>query len=373
MTDCNTDLREYQHGIDFIPLSNGLYYLFWASQGNPPSLQYEISGNWQSDIYVSIIDPGNPVVRPQVFTTETEAQEPVSAAITNDGHIMVINEDGWNTQNQVAERYGVYDNGLNGVKPYPQMVYDGGHSGHVRSVGNNFVAFWANNWIDGGGVCNLGSGDDVLAYTYDSSGNLLKKVNVAVSTQTRDWWPILAGSQTRAALIWQRYVDNQTYATLMISVLDVASGKLVADQVQLQTHIQYYTYSVEYIPAVDRFLVLGTYYGTGTGFAYLIDENGNITGSNLSLPSGIIRESQSVVSNQNGHAYVVQAKTPSGLMVLDVTASTITWAGTVEDPYLWEYAGVAGIFVAANKVYMVALSDKGLIPRIFTIPAIPSH
>ncbi len=58
-------------------------------------------------------------------------------------------------------------------------------------------------------------------------------------------------------------------------ILDPAKGVLVKDPVVLDDHITYYTYDVQYISAVDCFLVVGVR-DTGNGFAYLLDNDGNV-------------------------------------------------------------------------------------------------
>ncbi|MCM2349447.1 MAG: discoidin domain-containing protein [Bacteriovoracaceae bacterium] len=359
--NCSIDLREYQHGIDFVARPNGQYYLFWASQGNPPVAAV---GNWTHDIYVSSIDPANPVITPKIIITQAEAQEPASAAITDDGKIMISMEDGYKATNTIAQRYGVYDSNLVPVKAYPQMVYDGGHSGHVRAVGNQFVVFYADDWQDGGGVCDLGSGKDLAAVVYDSNGN--KQRSVSVVSGNRDWWPMLAGSKTRAALVWQRFVPNQTYSELMMAVLDPATGALTKTPVKLDTNVRYYHYTVSYLPQVDRFLILGSYI-SGTGFAYLLDNNGNLISQNTNLPRGIVREAEHIVGNYLGQVLVAVPTYPSGLMALEVTASSVGQIATIQDSYLWQYMGISGIVSAKNKIYLVALSDAGLVQKTFNL------
>jgi hypothetical protein len=187
------DSRSFQHGIDLVPLPNGHYKLIWSSSGNPPTGAND-NGNWPHDVYFSDIDPAQPKIVPTTLISKPEAQEPASSAITDDGYIMVTMEDGWNAENGLAQRYGVYDTDLNPVKGYPQVVFDGGHSGHVAVVGNKFVVFYSEGWVDGGGVDDLGSGDDVYVSAYHSNGKTLNSSNVAVGNATRDWWPLVAGS-----------------------------------------------------------------------------------------------------------------------------------------------------------------------------------
>jgi len=358
------DLRSYQHGIDFVPLPDGRYCLIWSSAGNPP-IRIGRRGGWTHDIYYSAFDPAAPRIDPIALISYPQAQEPSSAAISGDGHIMVTMEDGWNTEESIAQRYGVYDTSLSPVLAYPQMVLDGGHSGHVAAVGNRFVVFYSEGWVDGGGVDNLGSGDNVHAAVYSSTGAPEATVNVAVGPATRDWWPILAGCETRACLVWQRFVDGETYADLMAAMLDPATGALAAEPVVLQSGVKYYVYSVAYIPSVGRFLILGALHAGG-GFGYLLDENGAVAADNASLPP-IVRESQSAVRDADGSALVAHITAPTGLMVLSVTPTDITLKRTVEDDYPWQYCGTDGIFLDPNTVFIASLSSAGLMAKMFDI------
>ncbi|MFV2068417.1 MAG: hypothetical protein ACC645_15715, partial [Pirellulales bacterium] len=215
------DPREYQHGIDFVPLDSGHYGLIWSSSGNPPTGAAP-NGDWTHDIYYSAIDPTNPQIVPQTIISNPEAQEPASSAIADDGRIMITMEDGWNANHTIAQRYGVYNSDFSPVDPYPNLVLDGGHSGHVASVGNRFVVFYSEGWVDGGGVDDLGSGDDVMLKVYRSDGTFERAKNIAVGGATRDWWPLVAGSTDRAMLLWQRFVDDATHADLMGSIYDPA-------------------------------------------------------------------------------------------------------------------------------------------------------
>ncbi|SJM95886.1 conserved exported hypothetical protein [Crenothrix polyspora] len=356
------DPRSYQHGIDFVSLPDSNYYLVWASSGNPPT-RAKPDDSWPHDIYYSKINPQNPKITPQLLISNPEAQEPASAAISSDGNIMVTTEDGWNTTNEVAQRYGIYDLNLNPVLPYPRMAYDGGHSGHVAAVDNHFVLFYSDDWVNGGGVDNLGSGDDVIAMIYSAKGELEGKIDIATGNTTRDWWPLVAGSKTRAALVWQRYVDKQIYGQLMLSILDVKQKTLVVNALKIEDSVKYYTYSVTYLPSIERFLILGAYQD-GAGFAYLLDQDGHIMAANKTLPA-IVRESQSIALEQSGMVKIAQPITPNGLAILAITPSSITLKSTVADDYQWQYSGIDGIFLNPNTVYIVSTSASGLVEKTF--------
>lgn len=387
------DLREYQHGIDILPLPSGQYCAIWASSGNPPKGS-DANGNWTHDIYYALVDPDYPQINSSSATTlisNPEAQEPASAAINSTGTIMVTCEDGWNVQNEVGQRYGVYSAELRPVKAYPQLVLDGGHSGHVAAAGNYFVVFYADDWFGatekdsqgnvtwpGIGVDGLGCGDDVYARIYDQNGTYIKTVDVASEVDdgtardqhlhpgSLDWWPLIAASDSKTLLVWQRYAKDQQYSQLMIAVLDPASGAL-STLAKLMDQIKYYTYNVTHLKNIDRFLVTGTTYGDNKGFAYLLDGNGSVVAQTKSLPA-TVRGAKAVVRANGSESVVVQPASPSGLMVLSVTANSITLKKTIVDAYNWSYCGTDGLFNSSGtQVYFASLSKTGMVQRTFTL------
>ncbi|GEM_PF-887537 len=362
LVQAQEDLREYQHGIDFVPRTDGTYWLIWASSGNPPTGSAP-DGSWTHDIYYSLIEPSNPVLNPVRIISKDEAQEPASSAVASDGNIMITNEDGWNVNNTIGQRYGVYDNDLADVKPYPNMVLDGGHSGHVAAVSNRFVVFYSEGWVDGGGVDDLGSGDDVMLKVYNSAGNYKRERNISVGNTYRDWWPLVAGSPQHALLLWQRFVNGKEYVDLMYAVYNPANGNTVKGNTRIAQQVKYYTYDVEYIPSIQRFLIIGTYHNGG-GFSFLLDENGQKTAQNFSLPE-IVREAQPAVKDSSNIAYAVYPSSPNGLAVLELSAASIALNNVISDSYDWSYMGTDGIFTGENSVYFVSLSKNGCVEKIF--------
>lgn len=358
------DQRSYQHGVDFIRLRDGTYYLFWSSSGNPPA-GAQANGDWSHNIYYSKIDPSSPQIQPVEFIAKPEAQEPVSAAIAADGHILLTMEDGWNARNTIAQRYGVYDNNLEPIKPYPNDVLDGGHSGHAASVGNTFVIFYSDDWVEGGGVDDLGTGDDVFVRVYDTNGEPLYKTDVAAGDATRDWWPLAAGSERTALLVWQRYIDGEEYADLMYAVLNPSSGELISKPKPLGIHVKYYTYSCTFISGINRFLVLGTD-NKANGFGFLLSETGSIISKNNELPP-IVRESQQAVFASDNLAMIAFPMAPYGMALLSADENAVTYRQTYEDYYAWGYAGTDGIFLNETTVYFINLSPSGLVEKIFRI------
>ncbi len=352
------DNREFQHGIDFVPLQDGSkYMLIWASSGIPPE-GASATGDWTHDIYYSFFDVDKPVIRPQLLISNSEAQEPASSAITSDGRIMVTMEDGWNAKRKVAQRFGIYDPHGRPVDAYPRLVQDGGHSGHVAAVSNLFVVFYSEGWVDGGGVDNLGSGDDVMARVYGSDGEFQREISVAVGSSTRDWWPLIAGSADHACLVWQRVVKSKAHVELMYSIFDPKTGYPVKHSIKIEDKVKYYTYSVKYIDSLDSFLILGSY-ESGKGFAYLVDNEGTVRAKNTAIPS-IVRESKPAVKAINGKTFIVQQMAPSGIMVLLVANSSITLATTVHGDIQWQGIGSDGLFLDDNDVFFAALSHSGL-------------
>ncbi len=358
------DDRSYQHGINFLKRPDNRWLLIWSSSGNPPT-GTDKKGSWTHDIYSSLIDPKKPVIRPVTLISNPEAQEPASSAVTDDGYMMITMEDGWNTNRNVAQRYAVYDPSMKAIKPYPQLVLDGGHSGHVAAVKNRFVVFYSDEWVQGGGVDNLGSGDDVLAKVYSNQGNLEHTVPIAVGKSSRDWWPLLAGSKETAMLVWQRFVDGETWSILMMATLDPETGKILKKPVEIASNLKYYTYSATYLSHINRFLVTGTN-NQGVGFAHLYSQTGELITKLEKLPP-IMREAQ-IIQRQNGkHTTIVQAIEPAGVMVLEASTDHLAMQEKVSGTQRWSIAGTDGIFVDENHLFLVGLSNNGLIQQFFEI------
>ncbi|MBC7908432.1 MAG: hypothetical protein H7Y60_17015 [Rhodospirillaceae bacterium] len=343
------DMRAFQHGISLVTVSEARKLVFWSSAVGPPGPD----GNWSHDVFVA--DAGNPAQHKPIITAP-EAQEPASAAISTDGRIMVTMEDGWNTDSETTQRFGLYNSDLSPVAAYPQLVAEGGHSGHVAAAGRRFVVFYSDGWVKGGGVDNLGSGQDVMVRLFDSDGRLQR--HVAVASGKRDWWPLVASSDRRALLVWQRFVKGQTHAKLMMAVLDPASGTLVTAPKSLaELMVRYYTYAVTWIPATRRFLVTGTT-KTGTGFACLLDEQGRVLTKRTDF-APMVREAWPAVNGTN----VVTLTAPTGAMLLSVAGDRITPLRQYADPTPWAGIGAAADLGADGKVRVYSLSERGLVLR----------
>jgi hypothetical protein len=344
------DARRFMHGIGVADAGDGRRWVFFSSSGIAPRGALR-NGNWPHDVYVGEWLPGKPgLLRVHTFISRPEAQEPVSIAQNPRGDIFVTFEDGWDTPDTVSQRYGIYRRDLKPIKPYPNDVEAGGHSGHVAAVGERFVVFYSADWIDGGGVDNLGTGNGVYVKTYDAQGHVLNHVPVA--PRRREWWPMVAGSPRRALLLWQKYIEGSTDATLEYAMFDPVTAKL--DKLgALNDAIQYYVYSSAYVPAVDRFVVVTTT-ADNRGVAMLIDPDGRRVATLDCLPASV-RESG--IGVDGTHAYV---PTRDGrLLTLALSATGMSVSGVQRSPIPWGSTGIAGFPARGGAMHFVSLTPSG--------------
>lgn len=354
------DLRAYMHGIGAVTDARGVTSVLFSSSGLPPRGAGS-DGNWTHDVYVARWSPQQKnLSRPRVFISRPEAQEPVSVAQNESGRVMVSFEDGWNTPNEVSQRYGVYRSDMKAVKPYPNDVMSGGHSGHVAAVGSRFVVFYSDDWVDGGGVDNLGTGNGVYVKTYDADGSPHRAIDVA--PRSREWWPMIAGSPTRALLVWQQYVSGETYARLKVATLDPATG-VFSDPHVIADRVQYYTYAVTYVPSIERFIVVGTDVG-GKGFARLIDGGGRTTATLACMPASVREAGVAVIGDK-----VFTPSQDGRLLHFRLTPSSIELAGTQPSPINWTYTGSIGLVRSQSVLHWVATSPEGLKEADFDLSA----
>lgn len=344
------DPRRFMHGIGVADAGNGKRWVFFSSSGVVPRGAMR-NGNWPHDVYVGEWLPGKPhLLHVRPFISRPEAQEPVSIAQNARGDIFVTFEDGWNAPQEVSQRYGVYRRDLKPVKPYPNDVESGGHSGHVATVGERFVVFYSADWIDGGGVDNLGTGNGVYLKTYDAAGRVLN--HVAVAPHRREWWPVIAGSPRNALLVWQKLIEGSTDAALEYAIFDPATAKL--DKLgALNDAIRYYVYASAYVPAIDRFIVVTTT-ANDRGVAMLIAPDGRRTATLDCLPASV-RESGIGISGT--HAYV---PTSDGrLLTLALAPAEISVSGAQRSPIPWGTTGIAGFPAQGAAMHFVSLTPAG--------------
>ncbi|AXF23807.1 hypothetical protein CUJ89_25850 [Burkholderia pyrrocinia] len=344
------DPRRFMHGIGVADASDGKRWVFFSSSGIEPRGAMR-NGNWPHDVYVGEWLPGKPhLLHVHTFISRPEAQEPVSIAQNARGDIFVTFEDGWNAPQEVSQRYGVYRRDLKPIKPYPNDVEPGGHSGHVATVGERFVVFYSADWIDGGGVDNLGTGNGVYLKTYDAAGRVLN--HVAVAPHRREWWPMIAGSPHNALLVWQKFIEGSTDATLEYAMFDPVTAKLETLG-PLNEAIQYYVYSSAYVPAIDRFIVVTTT-ADDRGVAMLIAPDGRRTATLDCLPASV-RESGIGISGT--HAYV---PTRDGrLLTLALSPADMSVSGVQRSPIPWGATGIAGFPARGATMHFVSLTPSG--------------
>ncbi|AOI88728.1 hypothetical protein [Burkholderia pseudomultivorans] len=344
------DLRRFMHGIGVADAGDGRRWIFFSSSGVVPRGALR-SGNWPHDVYVGEWQPGSPhMLRVHTFISRPEAQEPVSIAQNGRGDIFVTFEDGWNAPQQVSQRYGIYRRDLKPVKPYPNDVESGGHSGHVAAVGERFVVFYSADWVDGGGVDNLGTGNGVYLKTYDAAGHVLN--HVAVAPHRREWWPMIAGSPHKALLVWQKFIEGSTDATLDYAMFDPVTAKL--DKLgTLSDAIQYYVYSTAYVPDIDRFIVVTTT-ANGRGVATLIDPDGHRTATLDCLPASV-RESGIGVAGSLAYVPTRDGR----LLTLALSPARIAVRGVQRSPIPWSPTGIAGFPARDDTMHFVSLTPAG--------------
>ena len=295
------DFRQYAHGISYVkdPYTEKSY-LIWS---DACKLGIASDGSWTHDVYRAKINLNNPKIGGvKRIVKADEAQEPSSASYSSDGKMIVTFEDGNDAGDyELAQRFVIYGKHMKRIKKYPSDIALGGHSGHAASTDDHHVVFWSEGWVDGGGVDNLGTGDDVYVTSMDSDGDDMVTIPVAKSEATRDWWPILAASDSKALLVWQRYVDGETYSRLCYALydpdkrqLEKVSGNSVVEELK-DINVRYYTYNVSYLKHRGIFVVNLTT-TSGEGMIILIDRNGTIIKTIRGLEA-FVREAAPAISD----------------------------------------------------------------------------
>lgn len=351
------DQREAAHGMNFVtnPVT-GKSYIFWSDQYYSGS---DSDGNWTHDIYYQQISLENPKISEKhMLISAPEAQEPASVSCTADGQFFVTFEDG-NTKGYggLSQRYAIFDKNMDPVKAYPQTVALGGHSGHGACTADKIVAFWSNEWVDGGGVDNLGTGKDVCvtSMNYDGSNSRTLKLTKG---KTREWWPIVTASKKNALLVWQRYVKNQTYSNVCYTIYDPNTGKLNSRGIQALKSIKakYYTYNAVYLKNLNRY-VLNITTDKNKSIVLLLSSNGKIVYKKTGLPA-FAREASPAILIRTGADTLCYPKSPSGATFLRVTKNGIKYVGSAKSSYKWGYRGTSGFYTENGKTACFASLAK---------------
>ena len=151
----------------------------------------------------------------------------------------------------------------------------------------------------------------------------------------------------------------------MMAILDPETGQLQKKPIKIASRVKYYTYSVAYLPQLKRFLVTGTY-KNGEGFAHMYSQTGHPVASLEKLPP-VMREAQIIQHHSGGETTVVQAIEPAGIMVLSVTENNLVLQEKIDGTQKWSTAGTDGIFIDDNRLFLVGLSQSGLLQQLFEI------
>ena len=393
------DRRQYQHGVEFLKQPGGGYWLLWSSApGDPPNGASKVilkGGSkceyFTHDIYYSAIDVDNPRITKKPLIVLPEAQEPVSAAMSSQGNILVTYEDGSESDvseeciGAIQQRYQLFSGALEPRSSVNTVSVRGGHSGHVAAAGDLFTIAYAEGWIEGDGFDNAGTANDIHVEVVNSRGQPAHHRALAVdSGNPRDWWPLIAASPRVALLVWQRFVPGSRYAKLMFTVYDPQSNKLTSEISLLKSNVLYYHYDVQYLQAINRFLVTGTYFGnflvkttngeimadTAKGFAYLLDESGHVIDQWDAREScnacktyytyTFVREAQPAIYNDKATVKVLYPVKPSGWLLLNVTADNIGVSKYIAGGHYWFPLGTDGVFFNEHVAFFANLTPDGI-------------
>jgi hypothetical protein len=151
-------------------------------------------------------------------------------------------------------------------------------------------------------------------------------------------------------------VPDRTEANLKIAILDPATGRVTGEQL-LHQHVQYYTYSVTWMPAIERFLLVGV--AKGNGFADLIDSTGKVRASIPCMPA-TVREAGIAVNDRTAYTPAADGR----LLQLQAGPDSLTLSGTLSNadgkPARWRPVGSIGLLRTSGTLDWLSLTEKGL-------------
>ena len=374
------DMRMYMHGMDMIQTSNGPLLIF-SSNNYPPTRP---SGDWVHNVYSSWVNPASPessTVNLLYTAANRSAQEPASAAINSNGIILVTTEDAQYTD-ELDQTYGLFYSDLSVKVPYGRRLGagtngQGGHSGHVAAVGDKFLVTFCEEWVNGGGVDNLGTGGSIYARIVDEDGNAGPLLlvsgdawNLPNNQRKRDWWSVVAGSDENWLQVWQRYQNGTTeFGGKVYGRITNLDGSMGPEFLIIEDN-KYYYHDVRWIQEIERYLVVGG--AAEGGYAALVDKQGNVAHVATALP-WTVREAMTVIKeNGNGSATAVYPVEGGGAAVLNVTANSVT---VVKNKLqggglVWDYMGTAGMFIDGTHVLFASGTTAGVKYETYDINAL---
>jgi len=342
------DHRAWQHGVDLVKVGDKLLVV-WGSPGNPP--RPNLGGDWQHDIYYAWLNTQTKRdalrVEPHLLVSRPEAQEPPSAAINATGTLLVTTEDGNGEINQQA---GLWDSSLRVRRNYPITIRRGGHSGHVAAMGERFLVTYGEGWVDRGGFLDHGTGKSIYARIVEDDGTLRKEVRI--SSGHRDGWPLVAGSDHNWLVLWQRYPERTLQSVLINAEGKVVARRQINDGMPLR-----YAYDVEHSSQPALFVVAGT--SRDEGFVSLLNLDGDVVKTRQGLPP-MVSESRIVLFHDGSQLIGVYPVSPHGVAVVRLSPEAIELVKIINHPYVWDYSGTTGTFIAPDRVLFATLSTTGL-------------
>jgi hypothetical protein len=346
------DHRAWQHGIDLIRVGNKLLVV-WGSPGNPP--QPNLGGDWQHDVYYAWLNNSvtqdDTTIDPRILVSLPEAQEPPSVAINNRGTILMTSEDGDGGINQHA---GLWNSSLSVLRKYPFTIKRGGHSGHVAAMGDRFLVAYDEGWVDGGGWHGLGTGENVFGRIVEDNGIVGREVKLTPdrNSVSRDDWPLVAGSDRNWLVVWQRYPQLTLQSALVDTLGNVVKRRQIIDGMSLG-----YAYDVEFSQRLAAYVVAGE--TTHGGFVALINLNGDIVKTQGGLPP-MVSESRIILGLDGSQLIGIYPVRPRGSALIHLSGDAIELVKVIDNPYVWDYSGTTGTFVAPDQVLFATLSTTGL-------------
>jgi len=360
-TEPNVDSRAYMHGVNLVQVGDKSLLVF-SSNKYPTTLP---TGEWMHDIYYSWINPSDPQgsMDVQTLVNDNTAQEPASVAVNKNGVIAVTAEDAQFSEN-LDQTYGIWNSDLSVKKDYGVQLMNpnGGHSGHIAASGDKFLTTFCDGWIDGGGVDNLGTGDDLYYTIINEDGSKGVLMETKVDPNSRDWWPVVAGADTTASnpdsnwlQVWQKYGTAGEGGGTVWGAITTTDG--IQTPFQITDNNKYYYYDVCYVPSIQRYLVTGS--RMDGGFAALIDKNGNIKDIETELPfTG--REVRTITRQVGNKVVAVYPALPNGFAVMNIENDSITLDKIISGDVNWDYMGTDGMFTSDTTAFFATGTKDGI-------------
>ena len=328
------DLRYYAHGVSIVENS-----VLWSEKSDE-----ERESGWTHDIYKKEIGQ----TQVETLVSNPEAQEPVSASSTEET-IIITYEDGYDTANNVAQRYKLYND--NWELLHEGTLLEGGHSGHVGSTNTHHVIFWSHDWVNGGGVNELGTGKEVIVSAISNEGEPLHEINLSQADE-RVSWPMLATSDDNALLVWQHFNDEATEAALHFAVYNTATNSLTVAPSELLPQVDFYTYSISYVQATEQYVVAAQTKKGGT--LLLLSKDGELI-DQIDAPD-LVREANPAVQENT----LVFPQMPNSYFTVQVSDDQLQLQSSGELEVKWGTSGTTGMFLDAQHIYFATLNKEGL-------------